>query len=312
MRTASASCGGAAQDLLARRGAEQDLFVRHGVPPDVPPMARLFAAVGYRRNTQGLAGAVAATIDSMHPRLELRLPAPPDRRHRLGVRHAVRPAADGLLRLHGVGPLPAVRRALPAEPAAHLRQHAHRGRPHRPQHEPPAARGGGDDQARGQRRARTAASSPAARAPPAPSTSCSRSSAWPCRPPRARCVGDELRAVPGRREVRGVPPLPAVAAARGLRRALRASLQRSHLAAGPRDGRRGEPRGRRRRGPRAPRAPAAAARVPGPPAHRLVLGGLERHRHALAGARDREAAARATTPTPASTTRRARPTSRST
>ncbi len=49
------------------------------------------------------------------------------------------------------GPLPAVRRALPAEPAARLREHAHRGRPHGPQHEPAAARGRGDHQDAGER-----------------------------------------------------------------------------------------------------------------------------------------------------------------
>ena len=39
------------------------------------------------------------------------------------------------------GPMPAIRRVLPAEPAARIRQHAYRGRHHGPQHEPAPARG---------------------------------------------------------------------------------------------------------------------------------------------------------------------------
>ena len=55
-----------------------------------------------------------------------------------------------------------------------------------PQHEPPAARSRAHDQARRSTPGRTDASWRAARAQPARSTNCSRSSASRCRPPRAR------------------------------------------------------------------------------------------------------------------------------
>ncbi len=54
------------------------------------------------------------------------------------------------------------------------------------------------------------------------------------------------------------------------------------------------------------------AGVPGPPAHRLVLGGVERHRHALARRARSRSCCMPTMRTRASTTPRARPTSKST
>ena len=62
--------------------------------------------------------------------------------------------------------------------------------------------------------------------------------------------------------------------------------------AGSRDGRRGQSRGRRRHRSRASRVAVAGAGISRPLAHRVVLGGLQCHRHALAGPRDRQAAAR--------------------
>ncbi len=72
--------------------------------------------------------------------------------------------------------------------------------------------------------------------------------------------GGPAARLPGRGEVRRVSPLPAVAAAGRLRRALRAPQQRSHLAAGTRHGRRSEPRGRRQRGRRAPASTCCSCR----------------------------------------------------
>ena len=94
-------------------------------------------------------------------------------------------------------------------PAAHLREHAHRGRPHRPQHEPPAARGRTDDQGVGQRGSRRGASSPAAPARPARSTSCSRSSASRCAPATRRAVGDRVREFLGEEQFEAFRALPA-------------------------------------------------------------------------------------------------------
>jgi len=137
--------------------------------------------------------------------------------HRLVVRHAVRPAADGVLRLHRLGALPDLHRALPADPAAQLRQHPHRGRRHRPQHEPPAARSRGDDQARRQRRA----AGPHRRVRHRRDRRHRQAAADPRRVARA---GHAPRAhrrvapVPRRRAVRGVPRVPAVAPAGGVRR----------------------------------------------------------------------------------------------
>ena len=129
------------------------------------------------------------------------------------------------------------------------------------------------------------------RAPPARSTSCSRSSAWRCRRPRGGCSATSCEQFLGDEKFEAFRAFQQSHQPVVFVGPLRAPLERGDVAAGPRDRGRGEPRAGRRRGPRAPRVAAAAARVPGPPAHRLVLGGLERHRHALAGARDRAAPA---------------------
>ena len=168
------------------------------------------------------------------------------------------------------------------------------------------------DQARGERGPRAAGSSPAARAPPAPSTSCSRSSASTCRPATRKALGDELR------EFLGAEQFEAFV-----------RFQQSHqpvVFVGPYEHHSNEVTWRQGLATVVEVNLAAdggvdlahleqlleAARVPGPAAHRLVLGGVERHRHAHRRCRRSHDCCTRTAPTPASTTRRARRTSRST
>ena len=133
-----------------------------------------------------------------------------------------------------------------------------------------------------------------------------------CPPATRACINGRTRRVHGRRAQNGVRSAPARASAGGIRRSVRASLERSVVARRARDSRGSSPRRRRRHRPRAPRSAAARPEVPVARAHRFVLGGIERHRHPHARARDRAAAASRTMRSRVSTTPRARRTCRST
>ena len=188
---------------------------------------------------------------------------------------------------------------------------SHRGRCDGPRDDAPPPRGRSRHQARRQRRAerpdyrvRYGLDGRHRQAPADPRDHAPARHAPPRRQPPPRAL--RLRGC------RGIWRDAACAAARRLRRPLRAPLERGDVARGARDRRRDPARRRWRRGPGPPRRTLARRAVAGAPAHRLVLGRVERDGDADAGPRGRPAAPPTTTPSPASTSPRARRTSRST
>jgi len=186
------------------------------------------------------------------------------------------------LRLHGVGPLPDLRRALPADAAAQLREHAHEDDVTGPQHEPPAARSGGDDQARGQCGHRRAAIVACGTGATGAIDKLQQILGVSLAPATRKVLGDELRSSSATSGSKAFAASSSTPAGR-VRRALRAPLERGDLAAGLATV--VEVTSRRMAASISRTStPAAAARIPGTPAHRLVLGGIQCDWHAVTGA----------------------------